>query len=145
MIHRFSFFHIFLQCMKTIRSFLCCRNRLVVCIFNICKDVLGRLPKVVGVDIVEMALWAKVRKFLLLLLFLCCKICSFLYLCLNTCTVCLCWHLISFHMHLLVILYSSSFLLLSLLYLVWSLISVTDMCLIYELYEKVTKYVSRHI
>ncbi|KAK1389369.1 exocyst complex component SEC3A [Heracleum sosnowskyi] len=35
------------------------RNRLVMCIFNICKDALGRLPKVVGVDIVEMALWAK--------------------------------------------------------------------------------------
>lgn len=34
-----------------------------MCIFNICKDVLGRLPKVVGVDIVEMALWAKVWKF----------------------------------------------------------------------------------
>ncbi|XP_065881180.1 exocyst complex component SEC3A [Euphorbia lathyris] len=35
------------------------RNRLVYCILNICKDVLGRLPKVVGLDIVEMALWAK--------------------------------------------------------------------------------------
>ncbi|AEE32185.1 unnamed protein product [Arabidopsis thaliana] len=35
------------------------RNRLLVCILNICKDVLGRLPKVVGIDIVEMALWAK--------------------------------------------------------------------------------------
>ncbi|KAL8145087.1 exocyst complex component SEC3A [Apium graveolens] len=35
------------------------RNRLVMCIFNICKDVLGRLPKVVGIDVVEMALWAK--------------------------------------------------------------------------------------
>ncbi|PPR83583.1 hypothetical protein GOBAR_AA37124 [Gossypium barbadense] len=35
------------------------RNRLLLCILNICKDVLGCLPKVVGVDIVEMALWAK--------------------------------------------------------------------------------------
>ena len=46
-----------------IHTFLCrdCRNRLLVCILNICKDVLGRLPKVVGIDIVEMALWAKVQ------------------------------------------------------------------------------------
>ncbi|KAJ6404814.1 hypothetical protein OIU84_012896 [Salix udensis] len=35
------------------------RNRLLFCILNICKDVLGRLPKVVGIDVVEMALWAK--------------------------------------------------------------------------------------
>ncbi|XP_038704911.1 exocyst complex component SEC3A-like isoform X2 [Tripterygium wilfordii] len=35
------------------------RNRLLLCILNILKDVLGRLPKVVGVDVVEMALWAK--------------------------------------------------------------------------------------
>ncbi|XP_058776261.1 exocyst complex component SEC3A-like [Vicia villosa] len=35
------------------------RNRLLLSILNICKDVLGRLPKVVGVDVVEMALWAK--------------------------------------------------------------------------------------
>ncbi|KAJ7958079.1 exocyst complex component sec3A [Quillaja saponaria] len=35
------------------------RNRLLICVLNICKDVLGRLPKVVGIDIVEMALWAK--------------------------------------------------------------------------------------
>ncbi|KAL5777912.1 hypothetical protein ACOSP7_010838 [Xanthoceras sorbifolium] len=35
------------------------RNRLLMCILNMCKDVLGRLPKVVGVDVVEMALWAK--------------------------------------------------------------------------------------
>ncbi|GMI87681.1 exocyst complex component sec3A [Hibiscus trionum] len=35
------------------------RNHLLLCILNICKDVLGCLPKVVGVDIVEMALWAK--------------------------------------------------------------------------------------
>ncbi|KAJ4701857.1 exocyst complex component sec3A [Melia azedarach] len=35
------------------------RNRLLLCILNIVKDVLGRLPKVVGIDVVEMALWAK--------------------------------------------------------------------------------------
>ncbi|KAL0923785.1 hypothetical protein M5K25_007859 [Dendrobium thyrsiflorum] len=35
------------------------RNRLLLCILNISKEVLGRLPKVVGIDIVEMALWAK--------------------------------------------------------------------------------------
>ncbi|KAL2318640.1 hypothetical protein Fmac_032516 [Flemingia macrophylla] len=35
------------------------RNRLLLSILNICKDVLGRIPKVVGVDVVEMALWAK--------------------------------------------------------------------------------------
>ncbi|KAD4888725.1 hypothetical protein E3N88_20798 [Mikania micrantha] len=35
------------------------RNRLLVCILHICKDALGRLPKVVGIDIVELALWAK--------------------------------------------------------------------------------------
>ncbi|WVZ19511.1 hypothetical protein V8G54_006833 [Vigna mungo] len=35
------------------------RNRFLLCILNICKDVLGRLPKVVGIDVVEMALWAK--------------------------------------------------------------------------------------
>ncbi|KAK6115856.1 hypothetical protein DH2020_008125 [Rehmannia glutinosa] len=35
------------------------RNRLLLCILNICKDMLGRLPKVVGIDVVEMALWAK--------------------------------------------------------------------------------------
>ncbi|KAL7619144.1 hypothetical protein Lser_V15G00732 [Lactuca serriola] len=35
------------------------RNRLLLYILNICKDVLGRLPKVVGIDVVEMALWAK--------------------------------------------------------------------------------------
>ncbi|KAL9318450.1 hypothetical protein ACSQ67_014967 [Phaseolus vulgaris] len=35
------------------------RNRVLLCILNICKDVLGRLPKVVGIDVVEMALWAK--------------------------------------------------------------------------------------
>ncbi|KAK8648997.1 hypothetical protein V6N13_129735 [Hibiscus sabdariffa] len=35
------------------------RNRMLVCILNICRDVLGRIPKVVGIDVVEMALWAK--------------------------------------------------------------------------------------
>ncbi|KAI3762889.1 hypothetical protein L1987_53331 [Smallanthus sonchifolius] len=35
------------------------RNRLLLCILNMCKDVLGHLPKVVGIDVVEMALWAK--------------------------------------------------------------------------------------
>ncbi|XP_039055668.1 exocyst complex component SEC3A-like isoform X2 [Hibiscus syriacus] len=35
------------------------RNRLLVCILNICRDLLGRIPKVVGIDVVEMALWAK--------------------------------------------------------------------------------------
>ncbi|GLT58088.1 hypothetical protein SLA2020_310100 [Shorea laevis] len=35
------------------------RNRLLLCILNMCKDLLGRLPKVVGIDVVEMALWAK--------------------------------------------------------------------------------------
>ncbi|CAN4105275.1 unnamed protein product [Withania somnifera] len=35
------------------------RNRVLLCILNICKDILGRLPKVVGIDVVEMALWAK--------------------------------------------------------------------------------------
>ncbi|KAL6012448.1 Exocyst complex component S3A [Asimina triloba] len=35
------------------------RNRILLCILNMCKEILGRLPKVVGIDIVEMALWAK--------------------------------------------------------------------------------------
>ncbi|GFQ02935.1 exocyst complex component sec3a [Phtheirospermum japonicum] len=35
------------------------RNRLLLCILNTCKDMLGHLPKVVGIDVVEMALWAK--------------------------------------------------------------------------------------
>lgn len=35
------------------------RNRLLICIFNICKEIMGQMPKVVGIDIVEMALWAK--------------------------------------------------------------------------------------
>lgn len=39
---------------------LCCRNRILLSILNICRDS-GDLPKVVGIDIVEMALWAKVH------------------------------------------------------------------------------------
>ncbi|XP_062182580.1 exocyst complex component SEC3A-like isoform X1 [Phragmites australis] len=35
------------------------RNRLLMCILNICKEHLGGIPKVVGMDIVEMAIWAK--------------------------------------------------------------------------------------
>lgn len=35
------------------------RNRLLFCILNLCKEILARLPKVVGIDIVELALWAK--------------------------------------------------------------------------------------
>ncbi|KAI9113343.1 hypothetical protein K1719_015868 [Acacia pycnantha] len=35
------------------------RNRILIHILNMCKDVLARLPKVVGLDIVEMAIWAK--------------------------------------------------------------------------------------
>ncbi|CAM8926185.1 unnamed protein product [Rhodiola kirilowii] len=35
------------------------RNRLLLCILTMCKDAMGRLPKVVGIDVVEMALWAK--------------------------------------------------------------------------------------
>ncbi|XP_076883268.1 exocyst complex component SEC3A-like [Bidens hawaiensis] len=35
------------------------RNHILVCILNICKDASGHLPKVVGIDIVELALWAK--------------------------------------------------------------------------------------
>ncbi|KAF5198843.1 Exocyst complex component sec3a [Thalictrum thalictroides] len=35
------------------------RNRLLLCILNICKETMGQLPKVVGIDIVELALWAK--------------------------------------------------------------------------------------
>lgn len=38
-----------------------CRNRFLLGILTISKDVLGRLPKVVGIDVVEMALWAKVH------------------------------------------------------------------------------------
>ncbi|OAY78855.1 Exocyst complex component SEC3A [Ananas comosus] len=35
------------------------RNRLLLCILDMCKEILDRLPKVVGIDIVEMALWAQ--------------------------------------------------------------------------------------
>ncbi|KAJ0961071.1 hypothetical protein J5N97_000972 [Dioscorea zingiberensis] len=38
------------------------RNRLLHDILNMCREILGRLPKVVGIDIVEMALWAKANK-----------------------------------------------------------------------------------
>ncbi|XP_039119218.1 exocyst complex component SEC3A-like isoform X2 [Dioscorea cayenensis subsp. rotundata] len=39
------------------------RNRLLHGILNMCKEMLGRLPKVVFIDIVEMALWAKLYLF----------------------------------------------------------------------------------
>nr|CAD1837291.1 unnamed protein product [Ananas comosus var. bracteatus] len=35
------------------------RNRILMCILNMCKEILGGTPKVIGIDIVEMALWAK--------------------------------------------------------------------------------------
>uniref|UniRef100_A0A0D6QYJ6 Exocyst complex component Sec3 PIP2-binding N-terminal domain-containing protein n=1 Tax=Araucaria cunninghamii TaxID=56994 RepID=A0A0D6QYJ6_ARACU len=35
------------------------RNRLIVCILNMCKEILDCLPKVIGMDVVEMALWAQ--------------------------------------------------------------------------------------
>ncbi|KAG6545685.1 hypothetical protein Mapa_012870 [Marchantia paleacea] len=35
------------------------RNRLVTCILKLCKENLGRLPKIVNLDVVEMALWAQ--------------------------------------------------------------------------------------
>ncbi|CAL9066816.1 unnamed protein product [Musa banksii] len=35
------------------------RNRLLLCILNMCKEIFQRLPKLVGIDIVELALWAK--------------------------------------------------------------------------------------
>jgi hypothetical protein len=38
------------------------RNRLLMCVLNLCKELLGGIPKVVGMDIVEMAIWAKVRR-----------------------------------------------------------------------------------
>ncbi|GAB2294934.1 hypothetical protein Dimus_029125 [Dionaea muscipula] len=47
------------------------RNHLLLCIMNVCRDMLGRLPKVVGIDGVEMALWAKVCTLSLLFSFLC--------------------------------------------------------------------------
>ncbi|CAM8975838.1 unnamed protein product [Rhodiola kirilowii] len=38
------------------------RNRLLFTILNLYKDIIGRLPKVVGIDVVEMAIWAKENK-----------------------------------------------------------------------------------
>nr|KJB59833.1 hypothetical protein B456_009G274500 [Gossypium raimondii] len=38
------------------------RNRILFCILNVCKEAFGRLLKVVGIDVVEMALWAKENK-----------------------------------------------------------------------------------
>ncbi|KAG4201162.1 hypothetical protein ERO13_A05G260500v2 [Gossypium hirsutum] len=38
------------------------RNRILFCILNVCKEAFGRLPEVVGIDVVEMALWAKENK-----------------------------------------------------------------------------------
>ncbi|KAL2610093.1 hypothetical protein R1flu_028666 [Riccia fluitans] len=35
------------------------RNRLVTCILKLCKEHIGRLPRIVGMDVVEMALWAQ--------------------------------------------------------------------------------------
>ncbi|CAN6447700.1 unnamed protein product [Victoria cruziana] len=35
------------------------RNRFLVCILTMCKDMFGHLPKVTGIDVVEMAIWAK--------------------------------------------------------------------------------------
>lgn len=31
-----------------------------MCILNMCKEIYGAIPKVVGMDVVEMAMWAKV-------------------------------------------------------------------------------------
>ncbi|KAL9255813.1 Exocyst complex component SEC3A-like protein [Drosera capensis] len=38
------------------------RNRFLLCIFDVCKDIRGHIPKVNGIDVVEMALWAKENK-----------------------------------------------------------------------------------
>nr|XP_029116290.1 exocyst complex component SEC3A isoform X3 [Elaeis guineensis] len=35
------------------------RNRLLLFILNMCKEILGRIPKFVGIDVVEMAIWVK--------------------------------------------------------------------------------------
>jgi len=43
-----------------------CRNRILFCILNVCKEAFGRLPEVVGIDVVEMALWAKVSHIFIL-------------------------------------------------------------------------------
>lgn len=63
--------------MCSLTSFLC-RNRFLLCILNICKDAMGCLPKVVGVDVVEMALWAKVYMLIFYLLMI--ILCEFLHL-----------------------------------------------------------------
>ncbi|KAK8964021.1 Exocyst complex component SEC3A [Platanthera guangdongensis] len=34
-------------------------NRLLFGVLNVCKEITGHLPKVVGIDVVEMAIWAK--------------------------------------------------------------------------------------
>lgn len=43
-----------------------CRNRLLTCILKLCKENLGRLPKIIGMDVVEMALWAQVFNIVIL-------------------------------------------------------------------------------
>lgn len=40
------------------------RNHLIVCLLKMSQDNLRTLPKVIGIDVVEMALWAKVSSFL---------------------------------------------------------------------------------
>ncbi len=37
-----------------------CRNRLLTGILKLCKENVGRIPKIIGMDVVEMALWAQV-------------------------------------------------------------------------------------
>ena len=39
------------------------RNRFMTCILKLCKENLGRWPKIIGMDVVEMALWAQVWSF----------------------------------------------------------------------------------
>ena len=39
------------------------RNRFLTCILKLCKENLGRWPKIIGMDVVEMALWAQVWSF----------------------------------------------------------------------------------
>jgi hypothetical protein len=36
-----------------------CRNRLLTGILKLCKENVGRIPKIIGMDVVEMALWAQ--------------------------------------------------------------------------------------
>ena len=50
-----------LSSLPVILCYMFCRNRLLFCILNMCKEILSYLPKVVGIDIVELALWAKVH------------------------------------------------------------------------------------